>query len=328
MRRLPLLLVLGPLLAAGEEPGHPAGPRFTFHWDDAAEPMAKDLAARAEADRDAIARELGRDFDGPVDVRVAYGPKSFQAMQPPGAHAPVWAQGIAWPRQGVVVIDARLSPSLDAGRRVFKHELSHVAVGRLVPDAPHWFLEGFALVATGEGRLSRAATLARGVTGDVLFTLDELAGPWPDEHLGQIELAYAQSASFVEYLQDALGPERFHAAVAGAGAGRPFAQSIAAAAGRPLPELEARWRRGLSTTYTWIPLLTGTGTLWIGVSLLFIYAWRKVKRRNRARIAAMEAEEASETPAPDSGPERGPEPEDGGPPDEPPPWVQGGNTIH
>ena len=45
-------------------------------------------------------------------------------------------------------------------------------------------------------------------------------------------------------------------------------------------EMEGFWRR-LSFAYRWLPFLTSSATLWIGVTGLFLLAARRRRRRDR-----------------------------------------------
>ena len=74
------------------------------------------------------AREVGRDYDGVTEVRVAIDPVAFVALQPPTGLAPPWASGVAYPAQNLVVI--RVTAQEHNPRALLRHELSHVAVGR------------------------------------------------------------------------------------------------------------------------------------------------------------------------------------------------------
>jgi hypothetical protein len=60
---------------------------------------------------------------------------------------------------------------------------------------------------------------------------------------------------------------------------------------------EAQWRAYLDRRYTWIPLVTGSGALWVLVMAAAFAAYAARKRRNRKIAAAWADEErASERP--------------------------------
>src|SRR5690606_3445446 len=111
------------------------------HATPPAERVARSLLDGIEADRDAIARDLGRDYDGITEVRIAHDPQSFTALLPDGVTLPHWAQGVAFPSHNLVVIRAGEQSVLSTTRGTLRHELSHVAIGRLAgPGVPRWFL--------------------------------------------------------------------------------------------------------------------------------------------------------------------------------------------
>jgi hypothetical protein len=62
-------------------------------------------------------------------------------------------------------------------------------------------------------------------------------------------------------------------------------------------EWERRWRRSVTMRYRWIPALTSGGSLWLLISLLFVIAFLRKRRRSRAVLARWEEEERFLDPA-------------------------------
>src|SRR5690606_26954556 len=159
----------------------------------AAAGVARSLAEGLVDERAELEALLGGLDAGPMEIRFAYGREEFEALQPRGGRAPGWAAGVAWPSLGLVVIDARASGRGGDVRAVLRHELAHVALGRLIRGhVPRWFTEGFAQLYAGEWTLSRSATLARAVSSDALIPVADLETGWPGTPT-DVDLAYAQS---------------------------------------------------------------------------------------------------------------------------------------
>jgi hypothetical protein len=63
---------------------------------------------------------------------------------------------------------------------------------------------------------------------------------------------------------------------------------------RPLAEQEAAWRRDSLIRYRWIPVITASSTLWIGITFLALLAgMRKRRQVQRQRREWQELDEAS-----------------------------------
>src|SRR5581483_4493504 len=167
---LPLLV----LLAAGPPPATTEldTPRFKILHTERATQAAKLLAEEIEVRRDEIRDVLGRDWDGVTEVRVGWGRQEYEALAPFGTTPPSWAQALAWPDENVVLIEAQSLTKGD-GQETLRHELIHVALGRLGKAWPRWFQEGLAQHLTGERFFSvdGYTTLARAGSADRVFKL-------------------------------------------------------------------------------------------------------------------------------------------------------------
>ena len=94
---------------------------------------------------------------------------------------------------------------------------------------------------------------------------------------------------------------------------RPFPEAWRAATGHPLERSEADWRRGSLLLYRWIPALTGTTALWIGITFLAFVAGARRRARSRKILDQWEAEDGGGRFSADLGPRPVPPPD---PPDE------------
>src|SRR5690606_3876080 len=105
--------------------------------------VGRRLAAGLMKERAELEALLGGLDAGPMEIRFAHGREEFAALQPRGGRVPGWAAGVAWTGLGVVVVDVQAAGRSGDPRGVLRHELAHVALGRLVQGPmPRWFTEG------------------------------------------------------------------------------------------------------------------------------------------------------------------------------------------
>ncbi len=206
--------------------------------------------------------------------------------------APPWAAGFLLParRVGAIrVAQADSYPYADLAS-VLAHEATHM----LLHDAaggglPRWFGEG---VATGVERswgLRDVLVYSSSLLTGALPRLSELDAAF-DASDDRARAAYAASFDFLLWTVRRHGEGVVRDIIREAGA-RPFPQAWEAATGTSLERSEAEWRRGSLLLYRWIPALTGTTTLWIGITLLALFAGARRRARSRAIEARWEAEE-------------------------------------
>ncbi len=277
--------------AAGRAPGPVIGPQLVVE----AGPGLDQAAARVRAvPPRAFVEVMG--LLGLADP----GPPILVLLEPEGSAAarqvPPWIDGYALPRTAVVVLLPARAPaypdsSLDG---LLRHEVAHVLAARAAGgrSLPRWFDEGLAMIAGGTWGADDSARflLELMVDRDVpLARLDErFAGSQR-----QVAGAYAVAGAFVRDLVQRHGagaPGRILAAVA---AGAPFPEAFEAGTGVALDAAETDfWRR--HSLQRWLPLLTSSTVLWLGITLLALYA----AGRRRARAAALRAQWDAEETAP------------------------------
>ncbi len=272
-------------------------PRFKIMHTERATGAAKLLAEEIEGRRDEIRDALGRDWDGVTEVRLGWGRDEYEALALNGLPAPSWAQALAWPEDNVMLLEAQSLTKGD-GQQTLRHELVHIALGRLGKSWPHWFQEGFAQYVTGERRFSveHYTTLARAVAGDRIFKLDDLAHGFP-ERPSDVEVAYAASAAFVTFLKERYPRESFAELVDGVGRGETFEIAFAKAFHTSLNLEERTFREELPTRYPYWPIVTTGTTLWAIAALLVVVGYVRRRRFVLLKRAAQEATEAAEDAA-------------------------------
>ena len=213
----------------------------------------------------------------------------FEAQNSPG-RAPAWAAGLAILRDGVILI--RLKPGGTARiepERTLAHELNHIALRRFAHDQlfPHWFYEGFAMLATDDWGLTRAETLARASMSGQLLHLDQLNDAF-SKHGAIVDLAYAQSAHFVTWLANTYGDDTLKRLLQNVADGKPFDDAFINAYGRSPRAAYAFWMDNVATKSSpWLSLFSSEGiffALSFFAALALIYALRKRNKIRKARF--------------------------------------------
>jgi hypothetical protein len=256
--------------------------RFHLVASERAEAPARALGPELEQLRDEVRVLMCRDWPGRTEVRVALGREEYEAMAVPGSHPPGWAVALAWPGLNVVLVDARTIATPE-GQTTLRHELVHIALGRLGTDWPRWFQEGVAQMVTNERqfRTEHYSTMAVAIATDRLYDFEVLRDGFP-ERPQDVEVAYAQSAEFVSFLFKRHGPVAFGQLIEHVGQGVVFEEAFARAFHSSLTVEEADWRDDVALRYPWWPVLLGSGTaLWAVSGILMAFAY--VRRRRQVR---------------------------------------------
>ncbi len=278
-----------------------------------AESETRELQAHERVTFLRLARELGTEIAPEVDNRVARNPTEMQAPAPRGGPLPGYADGIAFPRSGIILLTLTeprsfLRPDM---KRVLTHELSHVALHRALRGArvPHWFSEGVAVHQAGEHSLSRLRTLWEGTLRGNLMPLDQLTDRFPGT-LDAVDLAYAQSADFVGFLRSGdIERKHFQKLLASVAAGEPFADAVRSSYRVPLHTLEHTWRQTLTQRFgRWPALLMGLTVVWVAGAVLLAVAYVRSRRKHKATLRRWAIEEAPLSPVQVSAPPPPPPP--------------------
>jgi len=117
---------------------------------------------------------------------------------------------------------------------------------------------------------------------------------WPEQPT-DVQIAYAQSVSFVSFLVErhglaALG-ELIDAVV---DEGRSFETAFAKTFKASIWFEEMAWRAQLPARYSWLPLLTNSSVIWALLAVACIAASLRLRFRRRQRREAMQAAELAE----------------------------------
>lgn len=306
-----LLLSLAPTglarAAGGPETAAPlvTTTHFRFHSVDGTENGTRRLAASAEARYRVLcamldACDLDPDLLGPerpIEVWLADDAQTFAAVFPDGSPMGEWAIGVAFPSQRRMVLRAH-GTALFSLAETFDHELSHILLHAAVGarPVPRWFTEGVAIWQAGEAVLERLTAARRAALTQNLIPLDDLTRGFPAQGAA-LELAYAQSALFVHWLEREFGAGAIPSLARSMRDGAEFEPAFRAAFGAPVQTLEGLWREGLEASSPALTLIADPEFLWGLTSLLFLWAAGTRMWRRRRELAAMSDGEAPSMPA-------------------------------
>ena len=291
------LLMFVPLASAGAGELRLENDRFVIRYAAGDDGLAAELIRDSLRIRERVIADIGVDFAEKTEIRLSPTIEAFREAQPGGTWIPLWAAGVAYPDQNVIIL---LSPRAIKGSRinvveVFAHEFSHIALGRALTGVkvPVWLNEGLAIYEAREWTFSRISILTRASLTDRLIPLPVLTLSFPAEE-EPAELAYAESFMFVSFLINKVGREAFHRLIRDYTRYGDLAGALRRGTGMNLADLEERWLVYLKLRVSWIPIITSISTLWFVAALIFVYGYARKKRQANRRLKEMETEEESE----------------------------------
>lgn len=268
-----------------------------FAYEPSQRERVQPLITQADAVRADLVRRLGRPVLSKVHVYVARTPLEMATLAPEGAPFPKYASGVAYSGIGLVlltILPDNANAHHDLGE-IFRHELAHVALSDAVGGRPlpRWLNEGFAIYASGETSFTRHQTLFTATVSDQLLPLERLERTFPTDTVG-VSVAYAQAADVVRFLIRRQEEQRFLGLIERMNRGDDFQRALRDAYGLDLATLEYEWREDAKRRYTFWPVVFSGSIIWAGVIGLFVMAWRRRKKRDKATLARWEQEEAVE----------------------------------
>ena len=246
---------------------------------------AQILASQAGGVLEAVEGDLGVKLQGDLDVRILPAGEGAEAESESGA--PHWAVGFVPRGSREVVLRGSWVRTYPFGDllSLFGHETTHVLLDT-VPGAatlPRWFHEGVAVMESRHWSLTDAFALGATLLVGSPAPLSDLRDSFPADPAAA-RAAYAESFHFVGYLEREHGPGAVRRILEKMRTGAAFQEAFRAVAGRDLSKEEAVWRDRVSFSYRWIPALTSTGVLWMGITLLVLLGRLARIRRDRALL--------------------------------------------
>jgi hypothetical protein len=201
-------------------------------------------------------------YDNATDMQAALGPEGD-----------AWIAGHADPSLGVLIVALPDGPDqrLLMAQRL-PHELMHIllyeAMGDSYKNLPIWLNEGLASSAELYPNPDYQVLLKNAYQKNSLLPLNSLCEVFPRD-VSNALLAYAQSASFTNYLHQRFGKSGILALVQNYSNGLSCERGVEAALGKSMAQLERQWR---SDTFSENGLSTGLGNMlpWLVLPALVI----------------------------------------------------------
>lgn len=304
LRRFALLYLLGlgllsPRAVAGVDGAPPAasvrtGPVTVIHAEgDAGYARAVTKLAVAAHER------VREDFDLEHSVEVAIlllTANSPEATREQWARRlPAWMAGAALPARQLIIVRVLPGQTPRSLEPLLGHELTHVILKvdyREFEAWPLWFQEGLAQRESRTEGLRDYLTLSAATLFDRMLPLESLSLRFPEAE-AEARLAYAQSASFLSFLDTRFGRGRFTLLMRELRQ-QSFAEAFRDAYGLGPGAAEGLWLRWANRRYAWVPALTSGSAFWLLITLLFFVTIAFRRRRSRLIRERWEAEDPSD----------------------------------
>ena len=228
------------------------GEPFTIHWYQGDLAIGEQVLNVALEGIRSSQEILAVFFPDSMDIYVYDSAQTMQAALPNGGQN--WIAGHADPFQGLILVSLPAGPEqrLEMERQI-PHELMHIALNytdsHAYSNLPAWFNEGLASLVEFYPNPEYQILIESAFESEQLIPLASLCGSFPNDPQRGL-LAYAQSASFTQYLYDQFGQPGLNRLMAVYASGMSCERGIEEAMGTDLAGLETSWRRENFTDLT------------------------------------------------------------------------------
>ena len=199
--------------------------------------------------------------------------------------APSWVSGYAISQQDLIVIlpERVMGYPYDSLESLFAHELAHILIGRAAggQPVPRWFDEGLAMVAAHSWNIEDRARLIWAMVMGQPTTLPELAQLFHQDEASAHQ-AYVLAHALIRYCLQEFGEEWPKRLLASLAQGYSFQQAFFLTTGQSLVHVQADFWSRQSPWMRWIPVVTSSLILWIGILGLAFYVFKKQRQRAEA----------------------------------------------
>lgn len=272
------LLAVAPAVPAFAAAAEPVPPTLVFDSPPVLERQVEELKEFDPATLLPIMRLVGLQNPGPP-IRVSVVPEG----SPKARLMPTWGVAYAIGNAGTVVMVPSRVPTYpdDSLPAVLRHEVAHVLVARAAGyrPVPRWFNEGLATVAGRDWSMKDRGLVMLAAIPRKGLTLQEIDEGFHGGTLGA-RRAYALSTAFVRWLLEQDGPDAAARVLYYVSRGDTFEDAFRSATGRSLEAAERAYWRNLNLWSRWIPILGSSGFLWIVITVLALFAFKRRKERD------------------------------------------------
>jgi len=295
-----MALLFRPHGAAADSGGGPpaasvrSGPVTVVHAEGDAG-YARDAAALAAAAHERIRGDLGLEQPVAVAILLLTANSPAATREEWARRLPSWMAGAAIPARQFIIVRVPPGQTPAGLEPLLAHEITHVILNADYPasDAwPLWFQEGLAMRESRTEGLREYLTLSAAALFDRMLPLESLSVSFPAAE-AEARLAYAQSASFLAFLDSQSGKGHFTILMREL-RGHSFEEAFRTAYGTGTGAAEGRWLRWVNRRYAWVPAMTSETAFWLLITLLFLVAIAVRRRRSRLMRERWDEEEAAE----------------------------------
>jgi hypothetical protein len=220
-------------------------PPFTVHWYSGDIVFAQAVLDVAQAGLERV--QYLQPVTTPRNVDIYVYPTARELQSSLELAGLDWVAGHADPDLGVMVVSIPATPEqkILMEQRI-PHELMHILLyqehGAGYAKLPTWLSEGLASISELYPNPDYVILLNDAYSRQALFPIENLCQPFPRDASNAL-LAYAQAASFAQYLSDQYGASGLQALVQRYADGMDCQRGAEAALGVSLLQLERGWRQ-------------------------------------------------------------------------------------
>jgi hypothetical protein len=257
--------------------------------------FAAGVAARAAVAHERIRSDLGLEHPVEVAILLLTGNSPAATREEWARRLPSWIAGAAIPARQFIIVRVAPGQTPNALEPLLAHELTHVILATDYPAHdgwPLWFREGLAMRESRAEGLREHLTLSAAALFDRMLPFEVLGASFPAAE-AEARLAYAQSASFLAFLDAQAGGGRFDLLMRELRR-RGFEEAFRIAYGAGIGAAEGQWLRWVNRRHAWVPAVTSETVFWLLITLLFLLAVAVRRRRSRLLRDRWEQEDAEE----------------------------------
>jgi hypothetical protein len=271
-----------------------AGPVTVIHAEGDAG-YARNVATLASIAHERIRADLGLAHPVETAILLLTANSPTATREEWARRLPAWMAGAAIPARQFVVVRVAPGQTPDALDPLLAHELTHVILQADYPGHdgwPLWFREGLAMRESRTEGFREYLTLSAAALFGRMLPFETLGARFPADE-AEARLAYAQSASFLAFLDAGAGRARFRVLMEELRRSD-FDDAFRTAYGVGVGAAEGRWLRWVNRRLAWLPALTSETAVWLLITLLFLLVIIVRRRRSRLMRERWEREEDEE----------------------------------
>jgi hypothetical protein len=256
-----------------------------IHWIDGGADRGEDVLSLTNSSLESISQALG--LIPPNNFALYIYPSAGDLQSGLQIGGMPWVEGQTLPELGVILLAAPDDPeALITLERDIPHELTHLLLFERMQESyvhlPAWLSEGLATLQERQANPAYRFELEQALAADALLAMESLCSSFPISEQDAL-LAYAQSASFTQYLLDVYGMGGILQLLDAYQQGATCTGGIQRIYQRPLSQLESEWRTlHLQAPSTWqriLPILPW-GLIFLLVVILLLIGVSTRKRRS------------------------------------------------